>query len=245
MDIKIGEIIRNEMKRQGMGHSQLAEKICTSRTNVYNIIKRDSICTEQLMRINRVLNKNFFALFADELNREGIMEPTTEDSKRELWLALTDEERPYFRGRDIAEGYQLIKVLDVDMNINGVDFFASIELPQDIFPLLDYAYGCAIDGELRELIDDELDEAFYAWLERNHPKLARVIAEYAEDQLTEWIAEDIEGTYREVLNYEAPTDVADGYCLGDNDIRYYMGDLEHRIREVKRPQTWLTATLEL
>ena len=66
-----------------------------------------------------------------------------------------------------------------------------------------------------------------------------------EDLLTERIADDVEGTYRDVINYEEPADINDWYALGDNKIKYMLGDLTERIRYAKRPLSWLLPPFDL
>jgi hypothetical protein len=62
--------------------------------------------------------------------------------------------------------------------------------------------------------------------------LAGEIEQAVEDLLTERLADDVEGTYRDVINYKEPSDEYDWYELGDNDIKYFVGNLTERIRIV-------------
>ena len=80
--------------------------------------------------------------------------------------------------------------------------------------------------------DKDIDRTFFPWLRRHHPRLAGVIEDAVEDLLTERIEDDVEGTYRDVINYEGPSDESDWYELGDNDITYFVGNLTERIRIV-------------
>ena len=48
MDIPIGQIIREEVDRQGMTIDEFAKRISTSRTNAYDIFNRLSIDMELL-----------------------------------------------------------------------------------------------------------------------------------------------------------------------------------------------------
>ncbi len=64
MDIPIGQIIREEVDRQGMTIDEFAKRISTSRTNAYDIFNRLSIDMELLERISKVLHRNFFAEMA-------------------------------------------------------------------------------------------------------------------------------------------------------------------------------------
>ena len=68
MDIPIGQIIREEVDRQGMTIDEFAKRISTSRTNAYDIFNRLSIDMELLERISKVLHRNFFAEMAKQMN---------------------------------------------------------------------------------------------------------------------------------------------------------------------------------
>ena len=63
----IGKHIKEVMTRQGVSVIQLAEAIHCERANVYNIFKRESIDTDILTRICRVLNYDFFKDISDEV----------------------------------------------------------------------------------------------------------------------------------------------------------------------------------
>ena len=140
---------------------------------------------------------------------------------------------------DVNDGYQEIDVLDVSLIINGVNFDETIELPQEIFPLLMHAYSCALDGPLKDLDEESLDFEFFPWLERNHPRLASAIGEATEGLLIERIEDDVDGKYRDIINYLEPTIDDDWYELADNDIKYLIGNLPDRIHKAKRPLSWL------
>lgn len=245
MEINIGKLIEEEMKRQGVKAPKLANPIFTTRTNVYNIIKRDSIDTKLLMLISRALKTNFFALYAKEMEKEGCHEPA-EPTTDMLAFTLQDDEKEFFVDEDINEGYQEIDALDVTLIINGVKYDVTLDmLPEELFPLLVYVYSNAIEeGPLSDMNDEALDENFFPWLEKNHPRLAGAIWNATEEALTELIADDVDGKYRNHINYEEPSDDDDWYCLGDNDIKFHIGNLTERIHKTKRPLLWLLPTLD-
>lgn len=58
-DVHIGQIIFEEMKRQGRSAGWLAEQIFCEKSNIYKLFRRKSIDLYQLMRISEVLNHNF------------------------------------------------------------------------------------------------------------------------------------------------------------------------------------------
>ena len=68
MDIPIGQIIREEVDRQGLTIDEFAKRISTSRSNAYGIFNRLSIDMELLKRISKVLHRNFFAEMAKQMN---------------------------------------------------------------------------------------------------------------------------------------------------------------------------------
>ena len=58
-DIFIGQMIKDELKKQGRSASWLAKRIYCERTNVYKLVKRKSLDLEQLMQISRILDHDF------------------------------------------------------------------------------------------------------------------------------------------------------------------------------------------
>ncbi|MDE7427542.1 MAG: XRE family transcriptional regulator [Muribaculaceae bacterium] len=63
----LGEIIRDELREQERPITWFARKLCLDRSNVYRLFQKNSIDTDLLMRISRVLNRDFFALLSQEL----------------------------------------------------------------------------------------------------------------------------------------------------------------------------------
>ena len=245
MEINIGKLIEEEMKRQGVKHGELGRRIYKSRTNVYNILQRNNIDTVLLRRISCALKTNFFALYANEMEKEGCRKPADPTTDM-LTFTLQDDEKEFFVDEDINEGYREIDALDVSLIINGVKYDVTLDmLPEELFPLLVYVYSNALEnGPLRDMNDEALDENFFPWLAQNHPRLSGAIVYATEEVLTELIADDVDGTYRNHSNYEEPSDEDDWYCLGDNDIKYHIGDLTERIHKVKRPSSWLLPALD-
>lgn len=66
--IHIGKAIENELRNQERSVAWFARNLCCDRTNVYHIFQRKSIDTEQLMRICKILHRNFFILFSNEVD---------------------------------------------------------------------------------------------------------------------------------------------------------------------------------
>lgn len=58
--IHIGELIKEELQRQGRSTTWFAKQLYCDRTNVYDIFKRKSLDTDLLLRISIILKHNFF-----------------------------------------------------------------------------------------------------------------------------------------------------------------------------------------
>lgn len=65
--IHIGQQIKEELHRQERSVSWLARKLVCDRSTVYAIFDRQSINTDVLLQISRILNVNFFEIYNREL----------------------------------------------------------------------------------------------------------------------------------------------------------------------------------
>lgn len=81
----IGEIIADEVRRQGLSMEEFADKIYCSRQNVYNIFKRNTIGIAQLQIISKVLRRNFFADLANDPELAGANDPEVEKELKKRW----------------------------------------------------------------------------------------------------------------------------------------------------------------
>ena len=68
--IHIGKIIEEELRNQERTVSWFARKLLCDRSTVYAIFQRQSVNTDVLLQISRILNRNFFELYINELNDE-------------------------------------------------------------------------------------------------------------------------------------------------------------------------------
>ena len=66
----IGERIKQELKRQGKTSVWLATQLGCHRTNIYKVYSKPNIDTGLLLQISRILDYNFFKLFADEYDKK-------------------------------------------------------------------------------------------------------------------------------------------------------------------------------
>lgn len=68
--IHIGKIIEEELRNQERTVAWFARKLLCDRSTVYAIFQRQSVNTDVLLQISRILNRNFFELYINELNGE-------------------------------------------------------------------------------------------------------------------------------------------------------------------------------
>ena len=64
MDIHIGQLIREQVEKQGRTVVWLANELSYSRTNIYKIYDRASIDVEVLLRISAALDYDFFRIYS-------------------------------------------------------------------------------------------------------------------------------------------------------------------------------------
>lgn len=68
MELHIGNEIRRVMEEKGIQADWLAQKINTSRRNLYDILQRQEISTGQLIEISKALEFDFFELYQGCVN---------------------------------------------------------------------------------------------------------------------------------------------------------------------------------
>lgn len=68
--IHIGSIIEEVIREQGRSPSWIAKELCCDRTNIYNILKRESVDTNLLLKLSSILNYNFFEHFTESLTEQ-------------------------------------------------------------------------------------------------------------------------------------------------------------------------------
>lgn len=73
----IGSIIEAKFREKGWQVKRFAGELCTDRSNVYKIFRRQSIDTELLLKISIILGHDFFREYSRELGGEkpGTAEP--------------------------------------------------------------------------------------------------------------------------------------------------------------------------
>ncbi len=71
-DIHIGTRIKEKLGERAYKVTWFANELCTDRTNVYKIFKRQSINTELLLKISRILGYDFFSEYSRELTAQKL-----------------------------------------------------------------------------------------------------------------------------------------------------------------------------
>ncbi|MBO4580900.1 MAG: helix-turn-helix transcriptional regulator [Bacteroidales bacterium] len=67
MQIHIGKLIREELRRQGHTNAWLAERIGITPRALQKIYNKHSLDTQQLLRISRVLHHDFFRYYSSQV----------------------------------------------------------------------------------------------------------------------------------------------------------------------------------
>lgn len=67
MQIQIGQIIREELRRQGHTNEWLADRIHVHPRTVQKIFAKNSIDTQQLLAISQALSVDFFVFYTRHL----------------------------------------------------------------------------------------------------------------------------------------------------------------------------------
>ena len=70
-EVHIGYLILHELTAQRRSASWLAEQLSCDRTNVYKIFKKKYLDTQLLLRISRILGRDFFSIYTTLLHERG------------------------------------------------------------------------------------------------------------------------------------------------------------------------------
>jgi len=70
-EIPIGQIIHDEVRRQGVSAAWLGSQMGCDRRNIYDIFNRTFIDTRLLMRLSAILGRDFFKVYSDFLNNKS------------------------------------------------------------------------------------------------------------------------------------------------------------------------------
>jgi plasmid maintenance system antidote protein VapI len=64
MQIHIGNLIRDELRRKKRTNQWLADQLGIDRRTLQRLYNKPSIDTQQLLRISKILDKDFFSLYS-------------------------------------------------------------------------------------------------------------------------------------------------------------------------------------
>ena len=123
-NVIIGQLIKEEVERQGLSAKKFGEMICCERANVYKIYERSSLDTAQLGLISRALNHNFFLDIADNQLLSGVDD---EKAQQEIYDRMA-----------IAQFSGVVPKILARLGVEPCIFFGRpLDVPEEI-PLPDY-----------------------------------------------------------------------------------------------------------
>lgn len=67
MQIHIGHLIRDELRRQGHTNAWLADQLDIDRRTIQRLYNKPSIDTQQLFRISKILGVDLFKHYSEQL----------------------------------------------------------------------------------------------------------------------------------------------------------------------------------
>lgn len=131
MALHIGKLIRKRIEQAGMNKSEFARRINSTPQNVYSIFKRESIDTDLLWEISRVLNYDFFQHYTTSpgsfLSDDPLSHKTASDLNKELNQIRRDAELFAQENRYLKE---LVKLLRNRTESNSPELSAFDSLAQ-------------------------------------------------------------------------------------------------------------------
>lgn len=84
MEIHIGQKIKQIAKSKGIGATELAKILKRTRANVGQIFSRKSIDPDLLYKISKILDYNFFELYAEKFRQEKGLKSPAQDLETQL-----------------------------------------------------------------------------------------------------------------------------------------------------------------
>lgn len=117
MNLHIGTEIRTVLDQKGITPEWLAQKISTSRRNMYDIFTRDEISTGQLSEISKALEFDFFSLYQKSLSTDYVVNEPQEKYQRvsKKVLSVTIE----LDGDETTLKYWFDKLKKVNASLSG------------------------------------------------------------------------------------------------------------------------------
>lgn len=119
--IHIGEKIQQRAKELRIGPTELAEKVNTSKQNIYSIFKRKSLDTQLLKQISKALDYDFFQYFVDTESMVWMEDPVPYGkvkANKKSPIKLVSELRQELDTakkelNDLKEKYELLKKVNL------------------------------------------------------------------------------------------------------------------------------------
>lgn len=145
MEKTIGKLIEEEVRRQEWNITTFADKICCTRTNVYDIFQRSKMDVAQLELISRVLKHNFFKDLADNPELADANNPEVEkDLQNRRAVAQFFEVMP-----------KVLRNLNIETSIVMPIFQDEFKDPLPDYGLSDYAIVFTIGERLYDRFNNE------------------------------------------------------------------------------------------
>ncbi len=112
LNMHIGERIKARTKEFGIGTTELARRINTTKQNVYTIFERKSIDTDLLQKLSKALEFDFFSYFGTTGNG-GTNESQGPygDSQKEIAKLKAEIEKLQTELKELREAYAISKEL--------------------------------------------------------------------------------------------------------------------------------------
>lgn len=70
--VTIGKLIQEKLEEKGKTVTWLSKEVPCSRTNIYKIFNKNSLDTDMLYRISKILNFDFFQYYSRSLDKESL-----------------------------------------------------------------------------------------------------------------------------------------------------------------------------
>jgi plasmid maintenance system antidote protein VapI len=67
-EIHIGQLIREKMKEEGRSAAWLAKQLYCNRSNIHKIFQKQTIDTDLLFRISKIMKVDYFEFYSDALH---------------------------------------------------------------------------------------------------------------------------------------------------------------------------------
>jgi transcriptional regulator with XRE-family HTH domain len=117
MAIHIGKKIKEEMQLKGISVSTFAKKINRSRNVVYNIFERESIDTDLLNKISKVLSCDFFSLYSSqkEYNHDAVKSFNVQESSAGYGKLAEEMKNLQLQNQNLASEIAYLKKIIVLM----------------------------------------------------------------------------------------------------------------------------------